>query len=60
MGEGLCQRLAGQPSPRGTFADASVLVEVVAKGTFTLEAAKGVHTVATLAEAWQLLALVNV
>lgn len=43
-----------------TFTDACVLIEVVAKGAFTLEAAKSVHAVAALAEAWQLLALVDI
>lgn len=43
-----------------TFTDACVLIEVVAKGAFTLEAAKSVHAVATLAEARQLLALVDI
>ena len=43
-----------------TLADACLLVEVVACGALTLEATEGVDTVATLAQAWQLLALINV
>lgn len=43
-----------------TFTDACVLIEVVAEGALTLEAAKSVHTVATLAEARQLLALIDI
>lgn len=43
-----------------TFTDACVLVEVVAKGALALEAPKSVHTVAALAEARQLLALVDI
>lgn len=43
-----------------TFTDACVLIEVVAKGALTLEAAKSVHAVAALAEARQLLALVDI
>lgn len=42
------------------LADACLLVEVVACGALTLEATEGVDTVATLAQAWQLLALINV
>lgn len=42
------------------FTDACVLIEVVAEGALTLEAAKSVHTVATLAEARQLLALIDI
>lgn len=43
-----------------TLADARLLVQVVSCRTLTLEAAKGVDTVATLAEARQFLALVDV
>lgn len=43
-----------------TLADASLLVEIVAGWTLTLETAKGVYTVSTLAETWQLLALINI
>lgn len=42
------------------FTDACFLIEIVASGTFTLEATEGVHTVTTLAQAWQFLALVNI
>lgn len=42
------------------FTDASLLIEIVASWTFTLETAKGVHTVSTLAETWQLLALIDI
>lgn len=42
------------------FTDASLLIEIVTSWTFTLETAKGVHTVSTLAETWQLLALVDI
>jgi len=43
-----------------TFADACVLIEVVAKGALALEAPKSVDAVATLAEARQLLALIDI
>lgn len=43
-----------------TLTDAGLLVEVVACWTLTLETAKGVYTVSTLAETWQLLALINI
>lgn len=43
-----------------TFADASLFIEVVPWWTLTLETAKCVDTVSTLAEAWKLLALVNI
>lgn len=43
-----------------TLTDASLLIEVVACWTLTLETAKGVDTVSTLAETWQLLALVDI
>lgn len=48
--------------PRGflTLTDASFLIEVVACWTFTLETAKGVDADSTLAEAGQLLALVDI
>lgn len=42
------------------FADASLFIEVVPWWTLTLETAKCVDTVSTLAEAWKLLALVNI
>lgn len=47
------------PAPN-TFTDPGVLVQVVAQGTLALEAAEGVDTVPSLAQPWQLLALVNV
>lgn len=40
--------------------DASLLIEIVACWTLTLETTKGVNTVSTLAETWQLLALINI
>lgn len=43
-----------------TFTDSGVCVESVASRTFTLEAAKGVDALSALAQAWQLLALVDV
>lgn len=49
------------PAPgAGTFADAGVLVQVVAQGTLALEAAEGVDAVPALAQPRQLLALVDV
>ncbi len=43
-----------------TFADASLLVEVVSGGTLALEAAEGVNAVPPLTQTGQLLALVDV
>lgn len=43
-----------------TFADSGVCVESVASGTFALEASKGVDAHSPLAQAWQLLTLVDV
>lgn len=43
-----------------TFTDTSFFTEVVPMGTFTLEAAKCIDAVSTLAEARQLLAFINV
>lgn len=43
-----------------TLTDASLLIEIVARWTLTLETTKGVNTVSALAETWQLLALINI
>lgn len=43
-----------------TLTDASLLVEIVSCRTLTLETAKGVDAVPTLAETRQLLALINI
>lgn len=43
-----------------TFTDSGIYVESVASWTFTLEAAKGVDALSSLAQAWQLLALIDV
>lgn len=43
-----------------TFTDSGICVECVAFWTFTVEAAKSVDALSTLAQAWQLLALVDV
>lgn len=43
-----------------TLTDAGFLIQVVARWTFTLEAAKGVNADSTLAETRQLLALVDI
>lgn len=43
-----------------TLTDASLLIEIVACWTLTLEAAKCVNAVPPLTETWQLLALINV
>lgn len=43
-----------------TLTDASLLIEIVAGWTLTLETTKGVNTVSALAETWQLLALINI
>lgn len=58
----MCARHTAKHRHRGagTFTDARVLVEVVAKGTLALETAKSVDAVATLAETRQLLALVDI
>lgn len=42
------------------FTDSGIWVEGVASWTFTLEAAKGVDALSSLAQAWQLLALIDV
>lgn len=43
-----------------TFTDSGFCVEGVASWAFTLEAAKGVDALSSLAQAWQLLALIDV
>lgn len=43
-----------------TFTDSGLCVESVASWTFTLEAAKCVDALSSLAQAWQLLALIDV
>lgn len=43
-----------------TFTDSGLRVESVASWTFTLEAAKSVDALSSLAQAWQLLALIDV
>lgn len=51
---------AGRRGLKLTLTDAGILIEVVARWALALEAAKGVDTVAPLAQPWQLLAFVNV
>lgn len=62
--EHISRRRAGHPASwrehSDTFADPGVCVESVASGTFALEASKGVDAHAPLAQARQLLALVDV
>ena len=58
----LCVFVAAQKYTFGsyTFADSGFCVEDVASWTFTLEAAEGVDALSSLAQAWQLLALIDV
>jgi len=55
-----CTVIQKEISSGSTFTDSCLFTEVVAFRTFTLEAAKSIDAISTLAETWQFLTFINV
>lgn len=55
-----CTVIEKEVSRDSTFTDSCLFTEVVAFWTFTLEAAKSIDAISTLAETWQFLTFINV